>query len=73
MKTFDICIKGFQTEKQAHEFLTWYINSGEQAFYDHLEIIGLNPDDGCNIKCNRKGNYKNSLDKKGNVLIAHLE
>ncbi len=70
---FNVTLKGFKTEKQAAEFLSWYSNSGEQAFYDHLDIVGLDPNDGCNIDCHKKGNYVNCFSKEGNTLIAFVE
>lgn len=62
----DLVLRGFKTRKQAEEFLIWYGNSGEQAFYDHLDIVGLDPEDGCNLEYSKK-----EKDVAG-VIIAHV-
>lgn len=51
---FNVLIKGFKTKKQATEFLTWYEGGGEQQFFDHLDIVGLSIEDGCNINVDKK-------------------
>jgi hypothetical protein len=53
--TFKVTLTGFKTKEQAKEFLKWYEGGGEQEFYDHLDIVGKNPDDGCTINIHRKG------------------
>lgn len=34
---FNVTLKGFKTKEEAEEFISWYGNSGEQDFGDHLE------------------------------------
>ncbi len=64
---FNVLIKGFKTKKQAKEFLSWYEGSGEQQFYDHLDIVGMSPDDGCNINVDKKYEFKD------NTIMAEVE
>lgn len=64
---FNVLIKGFKTKKQANEFLTWYEGGGEQQFFDHLDIVGLSIEDGCNINVDKKYEYD------GNTIIAEVE
>jgi hypothetical protein len=54
---YSVKISGFKTKKQAAEFLNWYEGGGEQQFYDHLDILHMNPDDGCNINCDKNYVY----------------
>ena len=63
-----VTIDGFKTPEQAMEFLNWYEGGGEQYFYDHLDIVGKTPDDGCNIDVRHKGNHLcYDVDEEGNV------
>lgn len=55
---FKVTIQGFKTKAQALRFLEWYEGGGEQAFYEHLNIIDKDPDDGCSIDVNFKGNHR---------------
>jgi hypothetical protein len=64
---YSVTIKGFKTAEQAKEFLNWYEGGGEQQFYEHLDIVELSPDDGCNINC-RKG-----YEVEGNNITAWVE
>lgn len=52
--TFKVVLEGFKTKKQALEFLHWYEGSGEQQFYDHLDIMEMHKEDGCNIDVSQK-------------------
>ena len=62
----DVLIKGFKSAAQAQAFLDWYEGGGEQAFYDHLDIIGLDAEDGCNIDVK-----KGYTDSEG-LITAHV-
>ncbi len=53
MDNFKVTIGGFKTKKQAKAFLDWYEGGGEQQFYDHLDILDMSADDGCNIDVRR--------------------
>lgn len=56
MKTFKVTIDGFKTKEQALAFLSWYEGGGEQTFYEYLDIVGKDQNNGCNINIHRKGN-----------------
>ena len=76
--TFSVKLGGFKTQKQAMAFLEWYEGGGEQYFYDHLDIIGLSVDDGCNIDVNRRGNSVRGkrasyYDINGNEIYAEVK
>lgn len=53
---FKVIIDGFKTKEQAKAFMNWYEGGGEQYFDDHLDIIGLDKNNGCNVDMMRKGN-----------------
>lgn len=69
----DVTLKGFKNKKQALEFLRWYEGGGEQMFYDHLQIVDMSPEDGCNIDLGHKGNSKSYWDEIENQLIAYVK
>lgn len=66
-KRFSVTIGNFRTKKQALEFLDWYEGGGEQQFHDHIEIVGLNPNDGCYI------NVLKTYEINGNNIYAEVE
>jgi len=35
--SYSLVLAGFETKEQAEKFLSWYGNSGEQHFGDHLD------------------------------------
>jgi hypothetical protein len=35
--TYNVVLSGFETKEQAEEFVSWYGNSGEQDFGNHLD------------------------------------
>jgi len=69
---YQVTIGGFLTKKQAKEFLTWYEGGGEQAFYDHLDIIGEDVDEGCLIDVGRKGNSGRYYDETDEGYYAEV-
>jgi hypothetical protein len=71
--SFSVTISGFRTLAQAKEFLSWYEGGGEQAFYDHLDCVGMSPKDGCNIDVTHKGNTGQYFDLVGNEVKGFLK
>ena len=71
--SFKVIVDGFKTKKQAKEFLSWYEGGGEQQFYDHLDIVGKSPDDGCNIDVCRKGNTEKYYDEFEYGYVAYVK
>lgn len=63
-----VTIEGFKTPKQAQEFIDWYEGGGEQQFYEHLEIVDMSPEDGCNIDCHKNYDYDAEMN-----ITAYLE
>lgn len=35
--SYNLVLAGFESKEQVEEFLSWYVNSGEQDFGNHLE------------------------------------
>ncbi len=70
--TFHVTVNGFKTKAQALEFLKWYEGSGEQQFFDHLEITGKTPSDGCNINVSREGNTGRYYDELSDGYFAEV-
>jgi hypothetical protein len=71
--SFAVKLENFRTKKQALEFLSWYEGGGEQQFYDHLDIVGMDPDDGCNIDVGYRGNTGRYYDIVGEEIIAQVK
>ena len=64
---FAVKLEGFKTKKQAEQFLSWYGRQGEQSFYDELDIVGLDSDDGCNV------DYSKPVVFEDNTITAQVK
>lgn len=70
---FTVQIENFKTKKQALEFIHWYEGGGEQQFYDHLDIVGMNPDNGCNVNMDKYPNSNKFFLIDENVIKIRVE
>ena len=64
--SYNLVLSGFETKEQAEEFLSWYGNSGEQNFGEHLDCqegeVSFMP-----------VNYRKKPEWFGDNYTAHLE
>jgi hypothetical protein len=66
----NVLIKGFKNKEHALEFVRWYEGGGEQNFYDHLDIVGV--DSVCNVNVSHKGNtgrYWDETDEQISITL----
>ena len=70
---FTATFSGFKTRQQALEFIKWYEGGGEQQFYEHLQILGKSPNDGCNVDVSHKGNTGRYWDEHEDDIKVNVQ
>jgi len=68
-----VVLDGFVSEEQALAFVRWYEGGGEQAFSDHLDIIGMESRNGCLVDVRHKGNSGRYWDQDGGSFEVKLK
>ena len=71
---YTVTIKGFETEWQAKEFVSWYEGCAEQEMSDHLGLIDQSEPRTSGMYCDIKKTYdKGQLKLENNNIDLHLK